>query len=423
MKQSIRVAPGSVHAQINIPGSKSITNRALLLAALADGVSEIFDVLVSDDTTTMVNALHQLGVAVQLDAEDRSCIVGGSFGSFPRKKANIWCADAGTVARFLLTACAASPGKYHFDASPTLQKRPMKSLLQVLTAQGATIIPENAEGMPCLIEGTDGLQGGKVLIDSSETSQFVSALLMTAPYAQSQLTIETKHAVSFPYIEMTCQMMAEFGVMVRRLHKGCFSVPIPQRYQAREYRVEPDLSTASYFFAAAAVTNGEITIQAVDRKQSKQGDIAFLTILEKMGCKVIEHPNGLTVKGAKQLHGVSVDMRNFSDTFMTLAAIAPFANSPTTITNIGHTRLQESDRIAAMRQELEKINVRVEEGPDWIRIYPSSPMGGIIDAHRDHRIAMAFSVMGLCVDGIVIEGAECVAKTCPGFFELWESLI
>jgi 3-phosphoshikimate 1-carboxyvinyltransferase len=217
-------------------------------------------------------------------------------------------------------------------------------------------------------------------------------------------------------------MMADFGVLVRRMHHTRFFVPVPQHYEARDYVIEPDLSTASYFFAAAAVTAGEITIQKIDRAHSRQGDVKFLTVLEKMGCIVSETAAGLKVQGPSVLQGVSVDMRDYSDTFMTLAAIAPFANSPTIITNIGHTQWQESNRIVAMRQGLEQLGVTVDSGPDWIKIYPGEPHAGVIDSHHDHRIAMAFSIIGLRVMGVEIHNAECVSKTCPNFFTLWESL-
>jgi 3-phosphoshikimate 1-carboxyvinyltransferase len=217
-------------------------------------------------------------------------------------------------------------------------------------------------------------------------------------------------------------MMADFGVLVRRIHSGRFTVPIPQRYHARDYRIEPDFSTASYFFAAAAVTGGRVTIQSVNRKASRQGDVEFLTVLEKMGCHVDESAAGLTVQGPADLQGVSVDMRHYSDTFMTLAALAPFAKTPTSITNIGHARKKESDRIAVMRTELQKLHVKVEEGQDWLRIYPSDPQPATIDSHNDHRIAMAFAIIGLRVAGIHILDAECVSKTCPDFFQMWETL-
>jgi 3-phosphoshikimate 1-carboxyvinyltransferase len=423
MDYLVHIAKHPIHANVTIPGSKSITNRALLLAAMADGVSELNNILLSDDTRVFMDALQNLGLAVMLDVNARSCIVGGASGTFPKKKSHVWCGDAGTAARFLLAACASTAGIYQFDGSTQLKNRPIELLLQILCAQGAKILPEDAEKMPFAVLGTDGLQGGEYEIESSQTGQFVSALLMVAPFAKSPVLLKTQNLVSEPYVDMTCAMMAEFGVQVKRMHHARFYVPVPQRYWAQEYVIEPDLSTASYFFAAAAVTNGEITIQKIDREQSKQGDIKFLNVLEKMGCRVKETAKGLTVIGTPELRGINVDMRDFSDTFMTLAAIAPFANSPTTITNIAHTRFKESNRIAAMRAGLEKLQVQVESGDDWIKIHPGTPRSGKINSFQDHRIAMAFSVLGLRVSGVKIINAECVSKTCPEFFTLWEQLI
>lgn len=421
MKRSIQAIKEPIQCRIKIPGSKSITNRALLLAALADGVSEISSILVSDDTAAFIEALRQLGVMIQYDETTKTCIVGGCSGRFPKAEAIIECREAGTVARFLLAACASSPGKYMFDGSQRLRERPIALLLNALHRQGATIEPKAATQMPFTVHGRQGLLGGEIEIDGSQSGQFISALLMIAPFAQSPVTIKTTELVSRSYVDMTCTMMGEFGVMVRRFHQERFLIPVPQRYTARDYVVEPDFSTASYFFAAAAVTGGEVIIQPIDVKHSKQGDARFLQTLEKMGCIVTQRSTGLSIKGPAELRGVSVDMRDGSDTFMTLAAIAPFATTPTTITNISHTRLQESNRITAMRQELEKLKVKVEEGSDWIKIYPSTPVTGTIDSHNDHRIAMAFSVIGLKV-GVQIKGPQCVSKTCPEFFELWDEL-
>ncbi len=422
MRQSIHAVTSPIEARVVIPGSKSITNRALLLAALADGVSELCDMLISDDTLAFVNALRQLGISIQVDAEKHSCIVAGGQGSFPKKNATIWCADAGTVLRFLLAACSIAPGTYEFDGSEQLRQRPIAALLRTLCSQGATIQPEYAEKMPFTLLGSEGLLGGEIEVDDSETSQFLSGLLMAAPFAKTPVVLKTKNLGMHSYVSMTCTMMADFGVLVRRMHHGSYRVLSPQRYMARDYRIEPDLSTASYFFAAAAVTGGTVTIQAIDRRNSLQGDIKFLSTLEKMGCDVIEKADGLTVKGPAVLQGVSVDMRDFSDTFMTLAAIAAFAETPTIITNIGHTRLQESNRITVMRKNLENLHIKVEEGDDWIKVYPSIPVAGVVDSHHDHRVAMACSLIGLRVPGIEIDDAECVAKTCPEFFTMWESL-
>lgn len=422
MKQTIRTIKHPIYAHVVIPGSKSITNRALLLAALSDGVSELSGILISDDTRALIGALRELGIVIQLDEQNCSCLVGGSGGKFPKKEASVWCESAGTVARFLLAACAASPGMYSFDATEQMRQRPIQPLLKALTSQGVTVMPEGAQAMPFSIKSADGLKGGEIEIDSSETGQFVSALLMAAPFSKIPVDITTNDIVNRPYVEMTCALMAEFGVLVRRMHRSRFLIPVPQRYRALNYFVEPDLSTASYFFAAAAVTGGQVSIQAFDSENSKQGDVKFLLILKKMGCEIIENRQVFTVKGPQELKGVNADMRDFSDVFMTLAAIAPFAKTPTTITNIGHTRLQESNRIQSMREGLESLQVKVEEGPDWLRIYPSEPRAGVINSHHDHRIAMAFSIIGLRVLGVEIENAECVSKTCPEFFKMWEEM-
>lgn len=422
MKQIIRAMHGPMSARVTIPGSKSITNRALLIASLAEGVSELFNILLSDDTRVFIAALRELGIMILLDEVERSCIIGGAGGVFPKKKASIWCGDAGTAERFLLAACASMPGCYQFDGSLQLKRRPIRILLKLLANQDAKILPDDAIEMPLAVMGSDGLQGGGIRIDCFETGQFASALLMVAPFAKAPVLLETANLVSEPYVDMTCAMMGEFGVLVRRMHHARFYVPVPQRYECRPYIVEPDLSTASYFFAAAAVMGGDVTIQPISRTESKQGDIEFLTVLEKMGCTVLSTNAGLTVKGPIELKGVNVDMRHFSDTVMTLATIAPFATTPTTITNISHVRLKESDRISAMCAGLHTLGIKVESGHDWMKIYPGMPSGGVIDAQGDHRVAMAFSIVGLKVPGIEIEGAECVSKTCPEFYHLLKSL-
>jgi 3-phosphoshikimate 1-carboxyvinyltransferase len=423
MKQPIRQATAPIRAHIEVPGSKSITNRALLLAALADGVSELSGILLSDDTLALIQALQQLGIVVQVHASTKTCVIAGCQGRFPKTQATIDCKSAGTVARFLLAAAAASPGVYLFDGSAQLRARPLAQLLQILKKQGAKFEPDQVQQLPFTLYGAQGLYGGEIEISSSETSQYLSAMLMIAPFAKNSVILTTHDVVSQPFIDMTCAMMGDFGVLVRRMHNARYSVPAPQRYHARSYEIEPDISTASYFFAAAAVTAGSVTIKSIHRDTTKQGDIAFLTVLQKMGCVIHETETGLTVQGPEVLRGIDVDMLDFSDTFMTLAAIAPFATTPTMITNIAHTRSQESDRISVMRKGLETLNIQVEEGRDWIKIFPSKPVGGIVDAHHDHRIAMAFAIVGLRVEGVEIEGAECVTKTCPQFFTLWESLL
>ncbi len=422
MKQALQPVVGPIQAKIHVPGSKSISNRALLLAALASGVSEINNIQVSDDIRAFVKALTDLGISIQLDEEARKAVVGGCSGQFLNKHCVVWCGESGSLARFLLAACAGLSGAYYFDGAPSLRKRPMASLLQILTGQGLTCIPNDSERLPFTMISPNGLRGGKIFVDGSKTGQVVSALLMIAPFAKSPITLHVEKLVSRSYVGLTCSVMAEFGVHVEVLNEFEFTVSQPQHYVPRDYQVEPDLSTASYFFAAAAVTGGEVTMQAIRRPEIRQGDVAFLSMLEKMGCVIEEGSAGLTVKGPRRLQGLEVSLKDCPDLLMTLAAIAPFAKSPTLITDIGHARFKESDRLQAMRMGLEVLGVRVEEGDTWLKIYPSEPHGGTINAYSDHRIAMAFAVMSLLVPNIVIEGAECVSKSCPEFFQLWKNL-
>lgn len=422
MKQTLQPVSEPIHARIQVPGSKSISNRALLLAALANGVSEINNIQVSDDIRVFVKALSDLGISIQLDEEARKAVVGGCSGQFLNKHCMVWCGESGSLARFILAACAGLSGAYYFDGAPSLRKRPMAPLLHILASQGLTCIPSDSERLPFTVISPNGLRGGKIFVDGSKTGQVVSALLMIAPYAKSPITLHVEKLVSRSYVDLTRSVMAEFGVHVEALSEFEFTVSQPQNYVARDYQVEPDLSTASYFFAAAALTGGEVTMQAIRRYEIRQGDVAFLAMLEQMGCVIEEQNTGLTVRGPRRLQGLEVSLKDCPDLFMTLAALAPFAKTPTLITDIGHARFKESDRLKTMRKGLESLGVRVEEGDTWFRIYPSEPHGGIINAHKDHRIAMAFSVMSLRVPNIVIEGAECVSKSCPEFFQLWKAL-
>ena len=418
MKQVIPTAKTKIDAMIAIPGSKSITNRALVLAALAVGTSRLTGLLLSDDTLACIQGLRALGIDIQLDSDAKSAVVIGCSGQFPVLNATIQCQRAGTVARFLMAAAAGTPGEYTFDADAQLRVRPMHALLHVLWQQGARLLSSQNE-MPLTFLGANQLHGGQIEINDAASSQFVSALLMISPYAKHDVKILTTNNVRPAYIDMTLAMMLKFGVTVTSVQPQEYVIAVPRSYQACSYEIEPDLSSASYFFAAAALTQGKVRI-APFAKQSLQPDAAFLSILAAMGCHVVNTPSELSVEGPDVLMGVEVDMRDCSDTFMTLAAIAPFAKTPTNIKNIAHTRLQESDRITAMCAGLRALGVRVEEAQDGLVIYPSTPKSATIDTHQDHRIAMAFAVLGLRVPGVALLGAECVAKTFPDFFAVWQ---
>ena len=427
--RAIRPARPGLDVVVRVPGSKSVTNRALLLAALADGDSTLRGALVADDTAAFVDGLRSLGFEISEDAAGR-LRVRGTAGRIPSSAATVWCADAGTVARFLLAACAAGHGRFTLDASGQLRRRPMGPLLEALRAQGALFEPAGATALPVTVVA-GGLAGGTISLPGDVSSQFVSALLMAAPLARAPLTIAVDGLVSSPYVDMTLAMMGQFGVEAERDAYAAFRLR-PATYRARTYAVEPDASTASYFFAAAAVTGGRVTVPGLRRRGGLQGDVCFVDVLEAMGCRVTDDESGLTVEGPHDvvagagapaapapLAGRTVDMADMPDPFMTLAAIAPFASSPVTMTGIANVRLKESDRMAAVAEGLRRVGVRTESGLDHLRVLPGPAHGATIDPHGDHRIAMSFSVLGLCVPGVVIEDPACVRKTCPTFFDLW----
>jgi len=413
--RAIRPATAPPDVTVSVPGSKSITNRALLLAALAEGRSHLSGVLFAEDTIAFADGLSALGVPLVMDRGAGTCTVDGVGGPFPAAEAAVWCADAGTAGRFLLAACAASPGRYHFDGAPRLRERPLADLVATLRHLGAAFEPRGALTLPLTVAGAE-LRGGFVPLQGRTSSQFVSALLMAAPLAARPLEFEVEHPTSRPYVEMTCALMERFGIEVLRSNAARFAVAAPRRYAAADLAVEPDASSASYFFAAAAVLGGTVRVTGLHRDGSLQGDILFLDVLEKMGCRVTDEPDGIAVTGPEKLTGVTIDMGDISDTFMTLAAIAPFADGAVTIENIENVRVKESDRIAAMEENLSRLGVPVESGRSSLRIDPAQPCGATVTTHDDHRIAMSFAVLGLRTPGVVVDDPGCVAKTFPDFF-------
>ncbi|GAB4529511.1 MAG: 3-phosphoshikimate 1-carboxyvinyltransferase [Anaerolineales bacterium] len=407
---------------LTLPGSKSITNRALVLAALADGVTTLEGALFSDDTRYMTEALRALGFQVQADPAARRITVHGLGGRIPAQNADLFIGNAGTAARFLTAMLCLGQGTYRIDGVPRMRQRPIADLVQALNRIGGQVVAPS--GCPPVEIHARGLRGGKVSLPGDTSSQFVSALLMAAPYAAAPLMVEvTGRLNSRPYVDLTLGMMADFGVAVPPVRASVFHVE-PGIYRAQGiYPIEPDASAASYFFAIPAITGQGVEVAGI-RRNSRQGDIAFLDILERMGCRVSETGRGIRVSAGGSLQGVDVDMRHIPDTAPTLAVIAPFAESPTTISDIASARVKESDRISAVCTELIRLGVRVEEYPDGMKIYPADEIfPATVRTYDDHRIAMAFALIGLRVPGIVIENPGCVAKTFPEYFEVLSAAV
>lgn len=412
-------------ACVELPGSKSITNRALLLAALCEQRVTVTHALDSEDTQVMRESLRRLGFMVEQPQSD-TIVVQGEGGRIPAKEAELWVANAGTAARFLTALVALGEGTYRLDGTPRMQQRPIQPLLDALNGLGAEAVSERGTGCPPVSVRACGLRGGEVSVRGDISSQFLSALMMVAPCAAQTVTIRIEgELVSAPFVQMTLKMMRQFGVHADwEGHRDCITVPAPQRYRlAGEavYHVEPDATAASYFFAAAAITGGRVCVRGLNR-DSLQGDMRFVDILEQMGCSVCWLPDAVEVRGTGELRGVDVNMSDISDTFITLAVVAPFADSPTRIRGVEHARYQESNRVSAVATELRRLGIDVEEHIDGLTIYPGTPRGGTVQTYNDHRIAMAFALVGLRVPGIAIADPECVQKTFPNFFEKLQEL-
>ena len=407
-------------ATIRVPGSKSVTNRALIIAALADGNSRIVNPLFSDDSFWLMDALVRLGIDVYADGERGEVYVSGQSGEIYTSGVDLFVGNAGTVARFLPPFLALGRGPFTVDGVPRMRERPVADLVDGMRQLGAEVEYAGEDGRFPLVINGGGIPGGKARVSASKSSQFISGLLMAAPYAQAPVTLHPVGRKEWPYVGITVALMRAFGVEVDEAANGRFTVA-PALYSSREYEVEPDASGASYFMAAAAVTGGRVRIPALGAS-SPQGDLRFAGVLRDMGCRVEIASDFVEVQGPDHLRGVEVDMNAFSDTMITLSAIAPFAEGPTTITNVGHTRLQESDRLSAVSTELTRLGVKTQTTSSFIRIIPNKIRPGVVRTYGDHRMAMAFAITGLVASGIRIRDPGCVTKTFPGYFGALESL-
>ncbi|MBN1911132.1 MAG: 3-phosphoshikimate 1-carboxyvinyltransferase [Pirellulales bacterium] len=416
MPQSIDIQPvGPIHATVRPPGSKSITNRALVCAALAEGTSTLVGALDSEDTQVMMAALAQLGLDVAHDRDGRTIHVVGAGGGPRCEEADLFVANSGTTVRFLTAMLTSGHGTFRLDGTVRMRERPIQDLLDALAQLGARARCETGSGCPPVVIEAAGLPGGKATVAGNLSSQFLSGLLLAAPCAVGPVELVVAgELVSKPYIEMTLAVMRSFGVEVQNEGLSRFTINAPKKFAARSYAIEPDASAASYFFAAAAVTGGRVTVEGLS-KSSLQGDVAFCECLEKMGCKVEYAAESITVSGGP-LRGIEVDMNAISDTVQTLSAVALFADGPTLIHNVAHIRHKETDRLAALATELRKLGAEVEEGPDRLRITPATLHGAALDTYDDHRMAMSLALVGLNVPGVSIRDPDCTQKTYPDYF-------
>ncbi len=419
-----------IDATVSLPGSKSITNRALVAAALADGTSLLTGILVSEDTRLMIDALRALGIAITVDEDGCAAEVTGCRGHIPASEAKLFCGNAGTVMRFCTALVALGRGRFELDGVERMRQRPIGDLADVMRSLGTGVEYLEQEGYPPLAIHANGLDGGKVSFRSPQSSQVVSALLLASPCARRDVLMEvTGDRPSTPYLKMTAKVMERFGVAVVEQYAADstrFIVEAPQRYAGTTYAIEPDASNASYFLAAPAVAGGRVTVEGLGT-DSIQGDARFVDVLEQMGCRIERSPTRLTIYGPSEdqrLRGVDVDLNDMPDTVQTLAVVALFAEGPTTIRNVPNLRIKETDRLAALNRELTKLGASVEEHADGLRITPPDRIApATIDTYNDHRMAMSFALVGLMCPGIVINDPECCAKTFPDFFSRFERMV
>jgi len=419
---SLEILPVSrpVTGRIRPPGSKSLTNRALIIAALARGESRLSGVLESVDTQVMIDSLRRLGIPVQVDSVAKTFQMTGQGGVIPVDQASLWCENSGTSIRFLTALCAAGSGQYRLDGNSRMRERPIAPLITALSGIGIQAACELNNGCPPVEIRSHGLPGGRIPVSGDLSSQYLSALLMAAPAAAAPLTVEvTGELVSRPYVDMTLDMMRAFGAEVTEPRLNHFEISA-QPYQGRDYDIEPDASAASYFFAVAAVTGGEVTVEGLNGN-ALQGDVRFVDALVRMGCSAEWGENSVTVRGG-ELTGVDIDMNEISDTAQTLACVAPFASGPTRILNVAHMRLKETDRVSAVVTELRRAGLQVEEHADGMTILPGTLRPTEIQTYDDHRMAMSFSLLGLRVPGIRIADPQCTSKTYPEYFDDLERL-
>jgi 3-phosphoshikimate 1-carboxyvinyltransferase len=406
-----------------VPGSKSDTNRALVVAALARGESELQGALDADDTRAMRECLRALGIALEEPEPARWRIQGGG-GALAAPTRTLDARASGTTARFVTALATLAPGPSRIDGTPRMRERPIDDLVEALRQLGAEIEIEGRGGCPPLLVRGGGLRGGRATIDASRSSQYVSAVLLVGPYGEHDLELHLKGGVlvSRPYVDLTLHTMRAFGAEAAWRGPGALTVRAGLPYHGRVYRIEPDASSAAYAFAAAAIAGGRVRVPGLP-PDSVQADLRLLGLLERMGCRATRRGDELELAGpAGTLRALDVDMNESPDAVVALAVVCLFADGPSTLRNVAVLRLHETDRLAALEAELRKLGAGAQAGPDWLRIEPGPLHGAEIETHDDHRLAMAFALAGLRVPGVAIRDPGCVAKTWPDYFSVLERL-
>lgn len=416
----IEIKPQKINnGEVCVPGSKSYTHRILIAAALSDGICTIHNGLKSQDTLLTLDALRQMGITI--DVTDDRFVVHGAKGAFKPCMNSIYLGNSGTSVRLLTAVAALGQGDYILTGTERMGERPIQDLLDGLNQIGVKARSVNDNGCPPIEIKGGNVPGGNVDLKCGVSSQFLSALLLISPCTKKGVKINiTEGPVSKPYVDMTVDVIEEFGVEVHRDGYHRFKVPGGQTYRAGSYVVEPDCSQAGYFWAAAAISGAKIKVKGTTQK-TRQGDVRFTELLEKMGCTILYETDGIAVSG-RPLSAITADMADMPDMVPTLAVVASFAEGTTVIQNVAHLKAKESDRLGSVVQELSKIGIQASCSDTGMMITGGTPHGSEIDTYGDHRMAMSFSLVGLKVPGIIIKDEMCVEKSFPNFWEVFQGL-
>lgn len=420
MNHAVRIHPcPAVDAEIRPPGSKSITNRAIVCAALASGTSRLSGVLTSEDTQVMISAWRELGLEITQLSESAELLIEGGSGRIPRTTGELFVGNSGTTIRFLTAALAACGGRFTLDGVARMRERPIADLLKALRQLGCQVSSSNdlRPNCPPVKVDSQGMRGGRATIAGNISSQYLSGIMLASPLASEDVEVVVEgELVSAPYVEMTAEVMRSFGASVSGQATGPIQISCTARYRGTDYVIEPDASAASYFWGAAAITAGRARVLGLGT-QSLQGDVRFCDVLKRMGCEVEYHAEWTEVRRGSGLRGIDVDMGHISDTVQTLAAVALFAEGPTTIRGVAHNRVKETDRISDLATELRRLGAEVEEFEDGLRINPpKTPRAAKIATYEDHRMAMSLALVGLRAEGVTIDNPGCTAKTYPDYW-------
>lgn len=420
-KMEIQNLSGGFNVRLELPGSKSVTNRALVLAALSHGRTTLQNFSTSDDSRYLAGAFQTLGLKTVINEKNSECVIEG--GTLPQGARGLFVGNAGTAMRFLLSYLTLGHGEFILDGDERMRERPIRDLIEALNRIGCDVESVNANGCPPVKVRANGMPGGKCEISGKSSSQYVSSILMSAPLSERGLDLViTDGLASEPYLEMTLKMMEQFGVSAQRTGTQQFHIPKAEYRTPRKYYIEPDASSASYFLTAAAILNGTVAIKGIGA-DSLQGDARFADALGRMGCEILMKKDSVRVRAGGKLKGIDIDMNSMPDMVPSLAVAALFAEGPTRIRNVANLRIKESDRISALTAELARLGAKVKEWDDGFDIFPNPPYNKcLVFTYNDHRIAMAFSVAGLRIPGIEIENPSCVSKSFPEFYSFLRKL-